>query len=105
MQSAKTACAAALENAEGVRDALKGKNILEAAQKSSTAAYRAHSVRANTEVLILKPAPPAVQESFQSSFWGGLPDYENSGVMLRSMGLSRASGSGLKIIKGLIFGR
>ncbi|KAK9904021.1 hypothetical protein WJX75_002693 [Coccomyxa subellipsoidea] len=42
-QSAKTACAAALENAEGVREALKGKNVLEAAQKSSTAAYRAHS--------------------------------------------------------------
>ena len=45
VQSAKTACAAALENAEGVREALKAKNVLEAAQKSSTAAYRAHSVR------------------------------------------------------------
>lgn len=45
LQSAKTACAAALENAEGVREALKTKDVLEAAQKSSTAAYRAHSVR------------------------------------------------------------
>lgn len=50
MQSAKTACAAALENAEGVREALKGKNVLEAAQKSSTAAYRAHSVRRNLTI-------------------------------------------------------
>lgn len=47
LQSAKTACAAALENAEGVREALKTKDVLEAAQKSSTAAYRAHSVRMN----------------------------------------------------------
>lgn len=44
-QSAKAACAAALENAEGVREALKAKDTLEATQKSSTAAYRAHSVR------------------------------------------------------------
>lgn len=44
MQSAKAALAAALENAEGVREAVAAKDVLEAAQKSSTAAWRAHSV-------------------------------------------------------------
>ena len=43
-QSAKAALAAAVENTEGVRAAVVGKEVLEAAQKSSTAAWRAHSV-------------------------------------------------------------
>lgn len=44
VQSAKAALAAALENAEGVREAVAAKEVLEAAQKSSTAAWRSHSV-------------------------------------------------------------
>ena len=43
-QSAKAALAAAVENTEGVREAVAAKEVLEAAQKSSTAAWRAHSV-------------------------------------------------------------
>lgn len=43
-QSAKAALAAALENAEGVREAVAAKDVLEAVQKSSTAAWRAHAV-------------------------------------------------------------
>ena len=48
VQSAKAALAAALENTEGVREAVAAKEVLEAAQKSSTAAWRAHSVSPNT---------------------------------------------------------
>ena len=44
VQSAKAALAAAVENTEGVREAVAAKEVLEAAQKSSTAAWRAHSV-------------------------------------------------------------
>ncbi len=44
-QSAKAACAAAVENLEGAREAVGRKDTLEAAQKASTAAWRAHSVR------------------------------------------------------------
>ena len=48
VQSAKAALAAAVENTEGVREAVAAKEVLEAAQKSSTAAWRAHSVSTNT---------------------------------------------------------
>ena len=44
VQSAKAALAAAVENTEGVREAVAAKEVLDAAQKSSTAAWRAHSV-------------------------------------------------------------
>ena len=44
MQSAKAALAAALENAEGVREAVAAKEVLDAVQKSSTTAWRSHSV-------------------------------------------------------------
>ena len=48
VQSAKAALAAAVENTEGVREAVAAKEVLEAAQKSSTAAWRAHSVSSDT---------------------------------------------------------
>ncbi len=44
VQSAKAALAAALENAEGVREAVAAKEVLDAVQKSSTTAWRSHSV-------------------------------------------------------------
>ena len=45
-QSAKTARNSAAENLEGVRAAVAAEDVLEAAQKASIAACRAHSVRA-----------------------------------------------------------
>lgn len=56
-QSAKAALAAAVENTEGVRAAVAGKEVLEAAQKSSTAAWRAHSVSPTLLPLTISAAP------------------------------------------------
>ncbi len=53
VQSAKAALAAALENAEGVREAVAAKEVLEAAQKSSTAAWRSHSVSPCPSIILL----------------------------------------------------
>ena len=54
VQSAKAALAAAVENTEGVREAVAAKEVLEAAQKSSTAAWRAHSVSATLLSCLLR---------------------------------------------------